>query len=78
MVLTMFVCLCKGITDTQIRNAAAAGCESLRELRAEMGVGSQCGKCAREARAIIRETRAELAASRLPEIAPVMYCPQPA
>ena len=78
MVLTMFVCLCKGITDTQIREAAVAGCDSLRELRAEMGVGSQCGKCAREARAIIRETRAELAVSRMPAVAPVMFWPQTA
>ncbi len=78
MVLTMYVCLCKGITDTQIRDAAASGCTSLRDLRAELGVGSQCAKCVRQAREIMRHTHAEMAASRVPEVAPVLFWPQPA
>ena len=72
----MYVCLCKGITDTQIRAAAAGGCDSMRELAAELGAGSQCGKCARHAREILREARAELAPSRVLEVAPVAWCPQ--
>ena len=74
----MYVCLCKGITDHQIRAAAATGCESLRDLRTELGVGSQCAKCVRHAREIMRDTHVELAPSRQREIAPVMYCPQTA
>lgn len=74
----MYVCLCKGITDTQIRAAAAGGCDSMRELAAELGAGSQCGKCARHAREILREAREELAPSRVLEVAPVAWCPQPA
>ncbi|MFT6276087.1 MAG: bacterioferritin-associated ferredoxin, partial [Halioglobus sp.] len=41
----MYVCICKGITDTQIRAAVEDGASSLREVRNTLGVASQCGKC---------------------------------
>ena len=74
----MYVCICKGITDTRIRAAAAGGCETLRDLRAELGVGSQCAKCARQAREILREARADLSPARAVEIAPVQVWSHPA
>ncbi|MAA65158.1 MAG: (2Fe-2S)-binding protein [Alteromonadaceae bacterium] len=51
----MYVCLCQGVTDTQIRQAAEEGCRSMRQLGKEMGVGRQCGRCASTAREILRE-----------------------
>jgi len=53
---TMYVCLCKGITDTQIRAAVQDGASSLREVRNSLGVASQCGKCGILTRDIVRET----------------------
>jgi len=52
----MYVCICKGITDTQIRAAIAAGASSMRELRNTLGVASQCGKCGVLARDIVRDS----------------------
>ncbi len=52
----MYVCLCKGITDTQIRAAVEDGANSLREVRNTLGVASQCGKCGILTREIVRET----------------------
>tara|TARA_R110002124_G_scaffold101997_3_gene249859 strand:- start:6492 stop:6695 length:204 start_codon:yes stop_codon:yes gene_type:complete len=52
----MYVCLCKGITDTQIRAAITDGASSLREVRNTLGVASQCGKCGIQTREILRET----------------------
>lgn len=52
----MYVCLCKGITDSQIRQAVDGGAESLREVRQELGVATGCGRCASLARDVIRET----------------------
>ena len=52
----MYVCLCKGITDTQIRAAISDGASSLREVRNALGVASQCGKCGIQTREILRET----------------------
>ncbi len=54
----MYVCLCKGITDTQIRAAIQEGASSLREVRSRLGVASQCGKCGVLAREILQETLA--------------------
>lgn len=50
----MYVCLCKGITDSQIRAAVQDGVSSLRELRSTLGVASQCGKCGILARDMVR------------------------
>lgn len=59
----MYVCICKGITDTQIRAAVQDGASSLRELNSALGVASQCGKCGIMARDIVRESLNDLAES---------------
>ncbi len=57
----MYVCLCKGITDTQIRAAVEDGASSMKEVNRTLGVASQCGKCGILARDIVRESLADLA-----------------
>lgn len=52
----MYVCLCKQITDSQIRAAVQDGASSLRDVRNSLGVASQCGKCGTLTREIVRET----------------------
>ena len=52
----MYVCLCKGITDTQIRAAVEEGASSLRDVRNALGVASQCGKCGILTRDIVRQS----------------------
>ena len=53
----MYVCLCRGVTDREIREAAENGVSSMRQLGKELGVGTQCGRCASTAREILRESR---------------------
>ncbi|HDZ37581.1 MAG TPA: bacterioferritin-associated ferredoxin [Marinobacter sp.] len=53
----MYVCLCHGVTDRDIREAAENGVSSMRQLGKELGVGTQCGRCACTARNILRESR---------------------
>ncbi len=53
----MYVCICKGITDSQIRAAVEDGATSLCELRNTLGVASRCGQCNILANKIIRQTR---------------------
>ncbi|MBB3167821.1 bacterioferritin-associated ferredoxin [Simiduia aestuariiviva] len=52
----MYVCICKGITDSQITDAVAEGATNLRQVRKALGVASQCGKCGVLAQEIIDET----------------------
>ncbi|WDS37984.1 (2Fe-2S)-binding protein [Pseudoxanthomonas sp.] len=41
----MYVCICNGVTDHQIREAAANGCRTVSELTMRTGCGSTCGSC---------------------------------
>lgn len=52
----MYVCLCKNITCGQIRSAACKGACTVRDLKEQLGVASQCGKCAQSARGILEES----------------------
>ncbi|NAT15723.1 (2Fe-2S)-binding protein, partial [Pseudomonas syringae pv. actinidifoliorum] len=52
----MYVCLCQGVTDGQIREAILEGCCSYREVRETLGVASKCGKCACLAKEVVRDT----------------------
>lgn len=53
----MYVCICNGVTDKQIRRAIADGVQSLEELHDELGVASQCGSCSDHAMSIIHEAQ---------------------
>ncbi|MBD2811950.1 bacterioferritin-associated ferredoxin [Xenorhabdus sp. Vera] len=52
----MYVCLCNVISDKTIRDAVhQRHVRSIRELRNFVPIGSDCGKCIRQAREIINE-----------------------
>jgi bacterioferritin-associated ferredoxin len=53
----MYVCICKSVTDKQIRRAAAKGVDNLYELRESLGVAAGCGRCADMAEDILRESQ---------------------
>ena len=53
----MYVCLCKGITDGQIRAAVADGAANLKQVSHRLGVARQCGKCACLAKSVIDTAR---------------------
>ncbi|TBU71401.1 (2Fe-2S)-binding protein [Pseudomonas daroniae] len=60
----MYVCLCEGVTDGQIREAIYEGCCSYREVRETLSVASQCGKCACLAKQVVRQTLGEMQQSQ--------------
>jgi bacterioferritin-associated ferredoxin len=49
----MIICVCKAISDRQIRTAVKNGATSLRHLTRDLGVGTCCGKCVPEAKAAL-------------------------
>jgi len=61
----MYICICKQVTDKQIKVAINEGATSLRDLRNELDVASQCGQCGRCAKAMLKEHAANRA-TRLP------------
>lgn len=66
----MYVCVCKGITDHQIKDAVYAGATTVGKLRKALGVASQCGKCTCLTRELIDET---LQTSQHTEVEPLYY-----
>jgi bacterioferritin-associated ferredoxin len=62
----MYVCICNGVTDRDIRQAAEAGCRNMSELTMRTGAGATCGSCIEMATAILDETAARLEALPLP------------
>lgn len=55
MLFTMYVCICRQITDHQIRDLCREGASSLTDIRARSGVASDCGKCGKLAQNILKE-----------------------
>jgi bacterioferritin-associated ferredoxin len=57
----VYVCICNGVTDHDIRRAAEAGCRTMAELTMRTGAGATCGSCVDMATALLEEARAECA-----------------
>jgi bacterioferritin-associated ferredoxin len=64
----MYICICSGITEREIRGAADLGSASIADLRRDLGVASCCGKCEPDARRILGECGT--AGRRAPPFAP--------
>lgn len=41
----MFVCVCLGVTDTEIVKAIKDGCDSVSAINRELGAAGCCGSC---------------------------------
>lgn len=71
----MIVCVCKGVSDRRIREAVREGCVSVKAVSRELGVATQCGKCACHARDVVHE---ELASQPAAPAGVGLFVPQPA
>ena len=54
----VYICICNGVTDHDIRQAADAGCRSLAELTMRTGAGGNCGSCLDMASELLDQARA--------------------
>lgn len=51
----MYVCMCYGVTDKQIKQAVDQGATNMKSIRQALNVGSQCGKCIRMTQEVIQQ-----------------------
>ena len=56
----MYICICKAVTDGQIRSAVEDGVTSMSGLRESLGCAGQCGKCGRHVKQIRDEALQQL------------------
>jgi len=74
----MYVCVCKAITESDVRREVNGGARTVRDLRERLGLCSACCKCAGHARSLLPRG-ACAAASEAPQRGfPDLLAPQPA
>lgn len=56
----MLVCICKAVSDRQIREEVRRGARSLQQIRAACAAGTDCGSCTRQIRQILTTSVAPL------------------
>ncbi len=55
----MYVCICKAVTDSDIRQAVSGGVRTMRQLARETGCSSNCGRCAVTAAEVLGQATAQ-------------------
>lgn len=58
----MYVCICHGVTDKDIRTAASNGACSMEALGEQLSVATCCGRCADCAREVLLDAIQPLSA----------------
>ncbi len=53
----MYICVCKAVTDSQIKQAIDSGVRTRRQLYQCTGAGDVCGKCTRHIRQMLDENQ---------------------
>lgn len=52
----MYICICKGVTESAIREAIYQGADRMRDLKTCLGVTEQCGICACHTKQVLDQT----------------------
>jgi len=58
-ICSMFICICKQVTDHQIKEAVSNGAASFSDVQSALGVATQCGECKNHARQCMRQCRGQ-------------------
>ena len=51
----MYICVCQGITDSQVRETVRRGASCLMDVQCALPVGMCCGRCVPAAQSVIDE-----------------------
>lgn len=51
----MIICVCKGVSDSHVKQAASRGHCTMQKLKCQTGLGSQCGVCRKSTRQLLSE-----------------------
>lgn len=71
----MYVCLCQGITEREIRNEVRAGACCMRDLQKRLGVAQCCGRCGPCARDVLADSLREAEREAAPATMPLVPVP---
>jgi bacterioferritin-associated ferredoxin len=60
----MYICICEGITESQIREAIQGGAHTVDALTRRLGIGVQCGTCTCATQWLLEEVHEEMGERR--------------
>ncbi len=69
----MYLCICKAVSDTQIRQAVEQGACTVADLNLRLGIGFECGRCLDS----VREWLDVCLAALSPAVVGATPCPEP-
>lgn len=52
----MYICVCKAVTDSQLKTAIENGVCTRKKLTHCFGIGKACGKCNNHVNALLKQT----------------------
>jgi bacterioferritin-associated ferredoxin len=61
----MYVCLCNGFTDRDVKSAVAGGAQGVANVYDSLGAPAQCAKCSIHIREIIRQEKTTQTAEKI-------------
>ncbi len=53
----MYVCVCNAVTERQIHESVQEGAKTIKHLKEQLGVASDCGRCVSCAKACLKEAK---------------------
>lgn len=68
----MYVCICRAVSDKAVKREIDDGACTVRALKDRLGLGSVCGRCVPEARAMIEQATASQHPIPLSALSPMM------
>lgn len=71
----MIVCVCNNVSEKNIRHAVEGGMTTVSELRANLDVGTCCGKCVSCARQVLRECMDKTVAAKKSHVTHIQQIP---
>ncbi|MCB1776644.1 MAG: (2Fe-2S)-binding protein [Candidatus Competibacteraceae bacterium] len=69
-VIIMYLCICKAVSEEQIREAVELGARTMGDLNIRLGISADCGKCADSVGAFLDACLATPAPPVMAEFAP--------
>jgi bacterioferritin-associated ferredoxin len=66
----MYICVCKAVTDSQIRTAIEQGVCTRKKLTHCFGLGKDCGKCNQEVNALLEQKLISIQKASCPSYQP--------
>ena len=51
----MFICICKAVTDEEIRKCITRGAKTVEDVQEKTKAGTQCGGCIEEVQEVLNE-----------------------